>query len=42
MIHDVNGQWFLGALAKLQKDTISIAMSVHLHGVTWLPLDGFP
>jgi hypothetical protein len=41
MSHDVNGQRFLGTFAKLHKETISIVMSVHLHGVTWLPLDGF-
>jgi hypothetical protein len=36
---------FLGAFKKLQRVTVSFAMSiclsVHPHGTTWLPLDGF-
>jgi hypothetical protein len=32
---------FLGAFAKLGKATVSFVMSVHRHGSTWLPLDGF-
>ena len=32
---------FLGAFAELQKLTISFVMSVHPHGTTRLPLDGF-
>jgi len=32
---------FVGALAKLQKVTVSFIMSVCLHGKTQLPLDGF-
>jgi hypothetical protein len=31
----------LGALAKLQKVSMSFAMSVWLHGTAQLPLDGF-
>ena len=32
---------YLGTFAKLWKATISFAMSVHLHEIAWLPLDGF-
>jgi hypothetical protein len=36
-------EWFLGALKKLQKETVSFIMclSIHLHGTVGLPLDGF-
>jgi hypothetical protein len=37
--------WFLGTLTKLRKATISfitsVCTSVHLHGKTRLPMDGF-
>jgi len=32
---------FLGMFTNLWKATISFVMSVHLHGTTQLPLDGF-
>ena len=35
------GCFFVGAFAKLWKAAISFIMSVHPHGMTWLPLDGF-
>jgi len=41
MIHDVNSQRFFGSFAKLPKETVGVVMSLRLHGVTWLPLDGF-
>jgi hypothetical protein len=38
VIHDVNGQRFLGAFAKLQKRLLaSLCLSICPHGTTWLP-----
>jgi hypothetical protein len=43
LIHIINP--FLGAFAKFQMPTFTFIMfacpSVHIHGTTWLPLDGF-